>query len=220
MKGTIFKVIEVAATWCGASSKSHTNRENAVKMYMCFFYCMIAACFLLSNMSLYAQSFQVNGTVYDENGESLPGVSILVKGSNIGTVSDVSGNYSITAPNENAVLQFTFGSYRTQEIQVSRRHIPVTMMPSQMLISAKSLTEGTLFTKGKKVYELDREMSQSDFKKYRKLLYYGLEPLTRNEFRLLTANSLDLQMMYAMPIGIRNSSSKISPGVILEIISN
>ena len=100
-----------------------------MNLYMCFFYCMIAACFLLSNMPLYAQSFQVSGKIIDEYGEPLPGVSVMVKGSNIGTISGVNGDYSITVPFENVVLLFTFGGYNTMEVVANRQNISVTMTP-------------------------------------------------------------------------------------------
>ncbi|MEM1137502.1 MAG: SusC/RagA family TonB-linked outer membrane protein, partial [Bacteroidota bacterium] len=55
-----------------------------------------------------------------ENGEPLPGVSILVRGTSIGTTTDLYGNYSLTVDN-NAVLQFSFIGYKTQEIQIDNQ---------------------------------------------------------------------------------------------------
>lgn len=49
--------------------------------------------------------FTVEGTVTEKaSGEPLPGVSILVKGTTTGTVTDVDGNYTLEVPNENAVV--------------------------------------------------------------------------------------------------------------------
>jgi TonB-linked SusC/RagA family outer membrane protein len=48
-------------------------------------------------------------------------VTILVKGSNIGTLSDLEGNYSISAPDEKSTLVFSFIGYTSQEIAVSNR---------------------------------------------------------------------------------------------------
>lgn len=48
-------------------------------------------------------------------------MTILVKGSNIGTLSDLEGNYSISAPDEKSTLVFSFIGYTSQEIAVSNR---------------------------------------------------------------------------------------------------
>ena len=89
---------------------------------------MILACLLMANMNLYAQGFQVTGVIHDGNGETLPGVNVVVKGTTYGMVSDVNGSFSITVPNSNAVLLFTFVGYTTQEIIVGeQRQISVTM---------------------------------------------------------------------------------------------
>ncbi|MEQ9306755.1 MAG: carboxypeptidase-like regulatory domain-containing protein, partial [Marinoscillum sp.] len=63
------------------------------------------------------QELTVSGTVRDEDGEVLPGVSILVKGTSVGTVSDVDGNYKISA-GEDDVLVYSFVGFVPQEIAV------------------------------------------------------------------------------------------------------
>lgn len=61
----------------------------------------------------------VTGTVTDgATSEVLPGVSILVKGTNTGTISDFDGNYSIEVPSDDAILTFRYIGYLTQEIPV------------------------------------------------------------------------------------------------------
>ena len=52
---------------------------------------------LVFSISSYAQN-QLSGTVSDVTGETLIGASILVKGTQIGTVTDFDGNYSLTVP--------------------------------------------------------------------------------------------------------------------------
>ena len=64
----------------------------------------------------------VSGTVTAQaDGGGLPGVNVLVKGSTMGTVTDVEGNYSINVPNENDTLVFSSIGYATQEVPVSGR---------------------------------------------------------------------------------------------------
>ena len=62
----------------------------------------------------------VKGKVMDKNKESLPGVTITVKGASIGTVTDIEGNYSLAAP-ENATLVFSFIGFKTQNIPLGNR---------------------------------------------------------------------------------------------------
>ncbi len=72
----------------------------------------------------------VSGKIKDENGADFPGVNVLVKGTSIGTSSDVNGNYSVEVPDENSVLVFSFIGYTTTEIAVgSQTTINLTMTP-------------------------------------------------------------------------------------------
>ena len=68
------------------------------------------------------QGIVVTGTVSDQEG-SLPGVSVAVKGTTQGVVTDLSGKFTITVPNRDAVLIFSFVGYVTQEIEVGDRRI-------------------------------------------------------------------------------------------------
>ncbi len=62
---------------------------------------------------------QVSGTVTDaDEGGSLPGVNVLVKGTTIGTVTDIDGNYSINVSDESPILTFSSIGYTTQEVEV------------------------------------------------------------------------------------------------------
>jgi TonB-linked SusC/RagA family outer membrane protein len=73
--------------------------------------------FLLLTMGvLHAQEFRISGKITDASGESLPGANILEKGTRRGAVSGTDGNYTITVPNENAILVFSYVGYLTQEI--------------------------------------------------------------------------------------------------------
>lgn len=67
------------------------------------------------------QPVTVTGTVSDESGEPLPGVTIYMKGTTRGTVTDGSGNYTIEVPDPTAVLVFSYVGYEAQEITVGGR---------------------------------------------------------------------------------------------------
>jgi hypothetical protein len=54
------------------------------------------------------QQQSVTGTVKDKDGAPMPGVNILVEGTTIGAITDMNGKYSISVPNPNATLVFSF----------------------------------------------------------------------------------------------------------------
>jgi len=64
------------------------------------------------------QQIVITGTVSDSKGQALPGVNILVKGTSIGVISDMDGKYSITVPSDEAILQFSYIGYLTEEKSV------------------------------------------------------------------------------------------------------
>ncbi|WP_147372054.1 SusC/RagA family TonB-linked outer membrane protein [Mariniphaga sediminis] len=71
----------------------------------------------------------VSGTVTDESGQPLPGVTVVVKGTPQGTVTNGDGEYSITNVPRDAILVFSFVGMRTQEIEVANRStVNVTMI--------------------------------------------------------------------------------------------
>ena len=83
---------------------------------------------LLAVTTALAQAIQVKGIVYDGNGETMPGVNVHVKGAASGTITDVNGNYTVSVPNSNSILVFSFIGYTTQEIKVGNRtNINVTL---------------------------------------------------------------------------------------------
>ncbi len=72
----------------------------------------------------------VSGTIRDVDGSALPGVTVAVKGTNTGTVSDAEGRYSLNVPNESAVLVFSLVGFETKEVAVgTQRTLDVTMDP-------------------------------------------------------------------------------------------
>lgn len=80
---------------------------------------------------------QVRGTVTDENGEPLPGVTVMVKGTSTGTVTDISGNFSLEVPSRESVLVFSFVGMQTIERTVGDQ----TTMTVELLTDARALEE-------------------------------------------------------------------------------
>lgn len=61
----------------------------------------------------------ISGKITDSSGVPMPGVSVVVKGTTTGIISDMDGKYSITKVPENAILQFSFVGMKTQEVAVA-----------------------------------------------------------------------------------------------------
>jgi len=78
---------------------------------------------------------QVSGKVTSEDGEPLPGVSVLVKGTSTGTATSADGTYQLTVP-ETATLVFSFIGYTTEEVAVNNRTtINVSLQPDIKALS-------------------------------------------------------------------------------------
>lgn len=87
------------------------------------------------------QQQTVTGTVTDSRGEALIGVSILVKGTENGTITNLDGNYTLTADNFNAVLVFSYIGYQTQEIPLNgRTSIQVVLQEDTQIIDEVVVT--------------------------------------------------------------------------------
>ncbi|QHS54123.1 TonB-dependent receptor [Mucilaginibacter sp. 14171R-50] len=91
------------------------------------FVCVILLCFSTANVL--AQQRQVTGTVADQEGITLPGVTIAVKGTATRAVSDVNGKYVISVPGTGATLVFSFIGMQTRELPVnaSQTKLDVTL---------------------------------------------------------------------------------------------
>ena len=64
------------------------------------------------------QNRTVSGKLTDESGNPMPGVTVVVKGSTVGTITDTGGKYSLTNVPPDAILVFSFVGMKTQEIPV------------------------------------------------------------------------------------------------------
>jgi TonB-linked SusC/RagA family outer membrane protein len=63
----------------------------------------------------------IKGTVTDESGEKLPGVSVTLKGSTRGSTTNTNGDFTLDIPNEKVVLVFSFVGYLAQEVIVGNK---------------------------------------------------------------------------------------------------
>ncbi|GEO05417.1 SusC/RagA family TonB-linked outer membrane protein [Adhaeribacter aerolatus] len=87
----------------------------------------IVLCLLLTVQLAQAQAgqtqsqgqFAVSGRITSNNGEALPGVTIVVKGTTIGTTSDAGGRYSLAVPDNKGILVFSFIGFTPKEVPIN-----------------------------------------------------------------------------------------------------
>lgn len=83
----------------------------------------IVFCMLLAVMYANAQNSNVSGKISAPNGDPIPGVSVLVKGTNQGTNSDANGNFKIAGLSSRSVLVFSAIGFLTQEQTVANQSV-------------------------------------------------------------------------------------------------
>lgn len=116
----------------------HTKTQlmTALMAVVCFF------CFSAAPLS--AQNGVVSGVVTDENGEPLIGAGVLIKGTSIGEVTDVNGQFKIKAAPD-AILEVSFLGYETQDVNVaSRAMIEISLKSDNVLEETVVIGYGTV----------------------------------------------------------------------------
>jgi TonB-linked SusC/RagA family outer membrane protein len=112
------------------------KRKLLRSMLLCFFVVMAH--------NLFAQNV-VTGSVKDETGQSLPGVSVIAKGTTIGTVTDIDGKFSLSVPN-NATLAFSFVGMISKEVTVGNQRVfdislaPTTIGVEEVVVTALGIS--------------------------------------------------------------------------------
>ena len=110
-------------------------RELSKKLYL------LLAALLCMSTALYAQ--EVRGVVTDSNGEPLPGVSVVVEGTTLGTQTDLDGAYVIEVPDINASnLQFIFIGMKDQIIPVNGRTVIDVVMEEDVTMLEETVVIG------------------------------------------------------------------------------
>ncbi len=134
--------------------------KNLIALFVC----------LLASLSLSAQSVTVTGTITDAyDGQPIPFVSVQVKGTATGVVSDVDGKYSINTT-MGSTLVFSFLGYTKQEVKVTKSVIDVNMQQEaaqldEMVVVAYGVFDsysdnsGSLFGNGRRKQKKAAEAS-------------------------------------------------------------
>jgi TonB-linked SusC/RagA family outer membrane protein len=110
---------------------------------------MMFLAFFLLGIGMVTAQVQVRGTIVDESGEAVIGASIRVKGTSQGTVTDIDGNFTLSAPS-NGILQFSFVGMVTQEAAVKPTMRIVLLSDSELLqevvVTGMTMTDKRMFT--------------------------------------------------------------------------
>lgn len=151
--------------------------------------------FLMVSAPVFAQS--ITGVVSSETGELLPGVSVVVKGSNLGTITDTDGKYSIST-NGNSTLVFSFIGFKTQEVPVGS----ATKLDVKLISDSQTLGEVVVTALG-----IQRESKQ---------LGYAVQKVDSKDIMKVAPPSLGegligkvAGMTVSVPNGIEGSSQRI-----------
>ena len=83
---------------------------------------LILMVFMFSTALVFAQK-TVTGTVTGSDNTPLPGVSIVVKGTTTGTITDINGKYSLSVPADAKTLIFTFVGMESQDVAIGSSNV-------------------------------------------------------------------------------------------------
>ena len=83
------------------------------------------------------QELTISGKITNEDGQGMAGVTVVLKGSTVGTSADAEGNYTLTVPEGNGILVFSFIGYLAQEVPINNR----TTINVSLALDSKALEE-------------------------------------------------------------------------------
>ncbi|MGN6511825.1 MAG: carboxypeptidase-like regulatory domain-containing protein [Chitinophaga sp.] len=86
-------------------------------------YLLLFSSLLLCMLQAQAQQRTIRGSVTDSAGTAIPGATVLVKGTNIGTAAGTDGHYEIKVPNDNTTLIFTSMGFQDREVTVGKQSV-------------------------------------------------------------------------------------------------
>lgn len=111
--------------------KTHLNKQKdwlayikKMKRFILIVLCTFSATYFQYSYSQSSGHLRISGVIsIAETGESLPGVNIIVQGSSTGTISKLDGSYSISVPDANAILVYSFLGFQSQEVKVGNQKV-------------------------------------------------------------------------------------------------
>jgi len=115
------------------------NKHQCLMLFLCFFFLSAGALqtvYAVQNVTMgIDQQLQITGIVKDNNGEPMIGVTVMVKGTGTGAITDIDGKYSVSVPGNKSVLTFSFVGYTAKEVTVgNQRNINVILSEDSKMI--------------------------------------------------------------------------------------
>jgi len=114
-------------------------------------------------LGLFGQTRQITGSVYDANtGEAIPGASVYIQGTTIGTVSDQDGRFTLSVTANDKTMSVSFIGYRTQEVpldgnsSLTVRLEPTDLMMDDIVVMAYSVQKKSSITGSVGLVKADR----------------------------------------------------------------
>jgi len=102
---------------------------------------LLLAIFAVGLQSLLAQTKEITGTVTSaDDGSTIPGVSVSVKGTSIGTITDIQGTYHLKVPENASILIFSFVGMQTKEVKIEGKIVNATLAPDVVGINEVVVT--------------------------------------------------------------------------------
>ena len=88
---------------------------------------------LLTVMQVLAQRTITGNVTSLEDGKGIPGVSVIIKGTTQGTLTDIDGKYSLGVPKEATTLVYTFVGMKKQELAITASNVMDVQMQSEAI---------------------------------------------------------------------------------------
>jgi len=82
---------------------------------------LVLVILILSGYVAHAQERSVSGSVEDETGDPLPGASVIVTGTSIGTITDINGNFNLNVPEDQNSITISFVGYQSTQIELGEQ---------------------------------------------------------------------------------------------------
>jgi len=114
--------------------KSHSRQHSILFVYL--FLAVFVTYPITKVMAQSSGEIIIKGKVTDETNNSIPGVSVYVKGTQTGTITDIDGGYALSGPSE-GILVFSSIGFETVEVSVNNRSV----IDIQMSVSTQALDE-------------------------------------------------------------------------------
>jgi iron complex outermembrane receptor protein len=138
-------------------------KKKNVKRFLPYWFLIVVL--VAFNSIAYAQQKTVSGTVTDDTGLPLPGVSIVVKGTTNGTITNVDGNYTLSNVPENAVLLFSFVGMTAREVAVENQTTISVVLEQQTIGIEEVVAIGYGTQQKREVSGSVSNVSEKDFNK-------------------------------------------------------